>query len=139
MAKNLIRMFTVWTGDCPTTGCAFHLKPAGGASITRREVLALTRNISPRRTKPATIYCDGYTSFRHHKLGYVSLHGKVKELASRHFYEMPMAAAIFARCCTGSQWGGFFLAARWPEIPLPHWFRSIAARQRNVSRPGTIG
>ncbi len=27
----------------------------------------------------------------------------------------------------------FFLAARWSEIPLPSWFRSIAAGQRNVS------
>ena len=95
MAKTLIRMFTVWTGDCPTIGCALHLKSAGGASITRREVPALTRNTSHRRTKPATIYCDGCASFRHRKPCYAILRSPDESLLLRVMAQRIVGPLIF--------------------------------------------
>ena len=95
MAKTLIRMFTVWTGDCPTIGCALHLKSAGGASITRRGVPALTRNTSHRRTKPATIYCDGCASFRHRKPCYVILRSPDESLLLRVMAQRIVRPPIF--------------------------------------------
>jgi hypothetical protein len=62
---------------------------------------------------------------------FVSACSTVTSMASHHFFEMPLVAVPTHRDCALTHnrlvVRPSFLAARWSGIPLPGWFRSIAA------------